>query len=549
MATVYDITTVPLANVNWIDALLDSGPDWNFLTTDGTSFRKTLYYTFSTTTGTETGVYSSSFNSSQIAAARNILAYAGSITGINFAETGDGSLADIHFSQTNLSASGINTAGSFSYSGNYNYNYAGSFLTSYTADAWVYLDNRSTTPFYASNQNPVAGNSGYETLLHEIGHTLGLKHPFSTIAGNPVTLPTAEDTTANTLMSYTDAQPGLYYSSYSRYDVAALNWLYGIDGLGGSWGIGTSGYYYTGTNGNDTFLGGWSPSAGYNFAYQGGTGTDTVILGIPRTNLSYMYENGWLTFTGAGSSKLYINPDIELVQFSDVTMSTYLPKNLYGTNGNDIIRGSTGDDQIFAYSGNDILSGDAGSDILDGGSGTDTALYNENRSAVTIIKTGDTTCTVNGSLNSGSDFLLDVERLKFTDSMVALDTSGGSGEVYRLYQAALDRIPDAEGLGFWINAVDRGANLITDIARNFINSQEFTAKYGANPSDGDFVASLYNNVLHRQYEQSGYLFWIDCLAKGADRAAVLYGFSESIENQTNVASLIANGIAYREWIG
>ena len=547
MATVADITSVRLANVRWIDALLDAGPGWNFLTSDGIIFRKTLYYTFSSTTGTEPGVSASAFNTSQMFETRKILAYVSGITGITFAETGDGSSADIHFSQMNLAASGVNTTGSFSYTGNYAY--AGSLLTSYSADAYVYLDNRVTTPFYASNQSPLPGTSGYETLLHEIGHALGLKHPFSAIAGNPTTLPTAEDTTANTLMSYTDAQPGLYYSSYSQYDVAALNWLYGVDGLGGIWGIGANGSYYTGTNGNDTFLSGWSPSSGCNFAYQGGTGTDTVVLSIPKASLAYLYENGWLTFSGTGSNKLYINPDIEIVQFTDGSMVTYLPSNLYGTDGNDTIRGSAGEDQIIALDGNDILFGDAGNDILNGDGGRDTALYNENRSAMKILKTGDTTCTVNGSSTSGSDFLLDVERLKFNDSMLALDTSGGPGEAYRLYQAAFDRAPDAEGLGFWISVVDKGADLITDVAHGFIQSIEFTTRYGANPSNEDFIAALYKNVLHRQFEQSGYLFWIDCLARGADRAAVLYGFSESIENQANVAPLIANGIAYREWMG
>jgi len=168
---------------------------------------------------------------------------------------------------------------------------------------------------------------------------------------------------------------------------------------------------------------------------------------------------------------------------------------------------------------------------------------------VTVIKTGATTCTVNGSDVSGSDSLIEIERLKFTDSMLALDISGGPGEVYRLYQAALDRTPDTAGLGFWINAVDKGASLIADVARGFIYSPEFTARYGANPSNADFITALYNNVLHRPFDQGGYLFWVNSLDSGADRGAVLYGFSESIENQANIAPLIANGIAYREWIG
>ena len=51
MATVSDLTTTPLSGYNWIDALLDSGPDWNYLTPVG----NTLQYTFSVTTGNEAG--------------------------------------------------------------------------------------------------------------------------------------------------------------------------------------------------------------------------------------------------------------------------------------------------------------------------------------------------------------------------------------------------------------------------------------------------------------------------------------------------------------
>jgi hypothetical protein len=36
------------------------------------------------------------------------------------------------------------------------------------------LDNE----FAGINATPAAGSDGYEVLLHEVGHALGLKHPF-----------------------------------------------------------------------------------------------------------------------------------------------------------------------------------------------------------------------------------------------------------------------------------------------------------------------------------------------------------------------------------
>jgi uncharacterized repeat protein (TIGR02543 family) len=66
-----------------------------------------------------------------------------------------------------------------------------------------------------------AGKHGYMSLIHEIGHALGLKHPFE---GSP-TLPAAEDNTSHTVMTYT-------FTGYSSgtpmpYDLLALQYMYG----------------------------------------------------------------------------------------------------------------------------------------------------------------------------------------------------------------------------------------------------------------------------------------------------------------------------------
>jgi hypothetical protein len=550
MATVHDITTVALSSFNWIDALLNEGPNWNFLTNDGYTFRSTIYYTFSTASGTESGITATAFNEAQTEATRQILTYAGELTGITFAETTAGYAADIHFAQANLASYGRYTAGLCSTSAGYGS--IGSQLTSYSADAYVYLDNRTTTPYYTTNQQPVAGNMGYETLLHEIGHALGLKHPFEAIPENPATLPTAQDTTQNTLMSYTEYPLNHAYSSYSPYDIAALNWLYGTDGLQGSWGVGTNGRYYTGTPADDTFSTDWTPASGYNVVYQGEGGADTLVLSVAKTSITCCTHASrqWLVISTTGGNELYVNPDIETIRFSDgswsVTSLMELTNSMYGTEAADYLQGTPGDDSIYGFGGNDSISGGGGHDTIDGGDGIDLVIVTTARSSSTlsISGSGSTSIVTGGS----SCTLTQVERIKFSDTMLALDTSGNAGKVYRLYQAAFDRVPDAPGLGFWIHAVDSGANLVGDVAADFINSVEFSTLYGATPTDADFIALLYTNVLHRPLDQEGYTFWVGKLADGAGRADVLFGFSESTENQANVASGVANGILYQEWI-
>jgi hypothetical protein len=130
--------------------------------------------------------------------------------------------------------------------------------------------------------------------------------------------------------------------------------------------------------------------------------------------------------------------------------------------------------------------------------------------------------------------------------MVALDVHGTAGEAYRLYQAAFDRTPDKAGLGYWIDAMDKGMTL-TQAAAGFAGSAEFAHLYGANASDTQFVQALYQNVLHRAGDSAGADFWLHALGSSVTRADVLANFSESAENQAQVIGTIQNGIDYLHW--
>lgn len=100
--------------------------------------------------------------------------------------------------------------------------------------------------------------------------------------------------------------------------------------------------------------------------------------------------------------------------------------------------------------------------------------------------------------------------------------------IARLYSAAFDRDPATNGLNFWVDSFEAGKSL-TQIARGFYESPEFTAKYGA-LDDEAYVRQLYRNVLGREGEQSGIEFWTGRLAAGAARANIMAGFAEAPEN-------------------
>jgi hypothetical protein len=156
------------------------------------------------------------------------------------------------------------------------------------------------------------------------------------------------------------------------------------------------------------------------------------------------------------------------------------------------------------------------------------------------------------NLFDGTDQLTNIERLQFSDISLALDVgpAQNAGSVYMLYKAAFNRVPDAVGMGYWIAEKDGGANIVTTIAQGFVDSPEFIAKYGANPSNSSYVNNLYLNVLDRPGEAEGVAYWnAEMNAGRVSKAQALVYFATLPEGAGNVAPLIANGIEYQEWVG
>jgi serralysin len=102
----------------------------------------------------------------------------------------------------------------------------GTFVSS--GDVWMQYQNWH--PSHAAAVKP--GSADYLTLLHEIGHALGLKHPFETASTNGAKLSSKQDSYFQTVMSYS-AKPGFdggadFYPTTPMYlDIVAMQALYG----------------------------------------------------------------------------------------------------------------------------------------------------------------------------------------------------------------------------------------------------------------------------------------------------------------------------------
>jgi hypothetical protein len=106
--------------------------------------------------------------------------------------------------------------------------------------------------------------------------------------------------------------------------------------------------------------------------------------------------------------------------------------------------------------------------------------------------------------------------------------------VIRLYKAALNRAPEPKGLEYWTGELKRGIPLQV-LAKEFINSPEFISRFGSNVDDETYVKLLYNNVLKRDPEPAGALYWklrLNPLPQ-ITRVDALCEFSESEENRAS----------------
>lgn len=237
-------------------------------------------------------------------------------------------------------------------------------------------------PNYRSYRQPEAGNFGWATHLHEIGHGIGLKHPHD--RGIWITAVAEEwDWVEYSIMSYRsyegqDPSAGdrsEYWSSPQTFmmgDIAALQYLYGAN--------------YE-TNSGDTVYS-WSPASGVTLVdgevairpggnrifatiWDGG-GTDTYDLSAYGTDLSLDLRPGRFSkFKGAQLAEL------------DEGYGIRARGNIYNATlheGDDRSRienaiAGRGDDLVFGNGARNVLTGGDGQDVLIGLRGNDSFRY------------------------------------------------------------------------------------------------------------------------------------------------------------------------------
>jgi hypothetical protein len=549
MPTVSDIENTPLSGLNHIDALLDVGPDWNYADQGNV-----IFYTFSTTAGVETDNTSirgaiTAFSAEQQSNARLALATLSAVTGIVFTEVANGDAAQIRFSNVDIVSR--NTVGLCSWQSSYFH--TGTTLNSYSATAWIYMDN---VEWFSDNAGLEPGTFGYESLLHELGHAVGLKHPFD----DDINLPAARDNTGYTLMSYDDN--GSIHSTYSPYDVAALKWLYGGDGLGGALGINstTGARFIMGSEGGDTLTGTSADdslcgNAGNDFL-NGGAGNDLAIFNGARAGYVFAATapNALSATDSSGADGVDVLTDVELFQFTNGTYTRaqlLASQPIVPTGSAAVAAGANvAVFQGTAAAGSAISLVNAGGEVL----GTGTAAADGNWSITPhVLANGAYSVTVRAStggvVTDGSAAIafaiassLNVggtggaDRLATTTGNNAVD--GGSGIDFALYTGARANYTialDLAGFGVTAKSGSDGSDMLYHIERI-----QFADKAVALDTAGTGGAAfrLYQAAFDRLPDEAGLGFHIWAVeTAGLTLAQDAQGFIDSPEFAAKYGSL------------
>lgn len=190
----------------------------------------------------------------------------------------------------------------------------------------------------------------------------------------------------------------------------------------------------------------------------------------------------------------------------------------------ELISGTDSDDRIEVF----------GAHRVDGGPGLDTLVLSGQQSNYTLSFAGDMIIVDDRRLDAnGPISASNVERLEFaenlstfgTDSIRISDFDGMANlhseaivSLAELYIAYFDRAPDALGLLFWGNKLSEGMSL-EDIADAFFDQTETKELYGEVTNLATFITSVYQNVLGRDPDAAGMVYWQNIMA-GASQISI-----------------------------
>ncbi|SNX59968.1 Matrixin [Nitrosomonas ureae] len=406
----------------------------------------------------------------------------------------------------------------------------GDIRAAYTEDpdestlAWTYLPSPSTlagdiwinTKGLLRFQDWNPGSISFETILHELGHALGLEHPFAD-PNDPskVGLPRDLDNTRYTIMSYTysnlEGNEGTEFSFHPTtpmvLDISAIQFLYGFNN------------FYHAVNDTYTFD---DANTYHETIWDAGGSSDT------------------LRYAGAIPSLIDLNP----ASASQIGQPVYMQSN--GVNIGSPIHNIWIADNVMIENaiggqGNDTFIGNNASNSLDGGEGIDTVVIGFPRHQFTFGKSSDHYFIAADTNPANQDILLNIERVEFDDTGLALDLGGHAGEIAKLLGAVFgaSSVANQEYAGIGLTKADEGLSY-EQLGEFAINATNLT-------HHGEIVTLLWQNLfgtIPTQSDKSPYINMLDNGEISVGSLAMLAAESEVNAQNIHLTELMQTGLAY-----
>jgi len=314
------------------------------------------------------------FNPTQTSAATQFLQSIAAVSGLTFQQAGSPGQADIRYAES--------TDASVAYA----YLPTNGGPGSKGGSAWFNKVNFNS---------PAKGNYSWMGILHETGHTLGLKHGHEF----PIALSADHDSTEFSVMTYR-SYPGQvlggggytnetygYPQTLMMYDIAALQAMYGAN--------------FSTNSGNSVYT--WNPSTGamsINGFGQGAPGSNRVFLtiwdggGTDTYDLSNYGGGMSIDLTPGGWST--ISP-VQLANLDQFSVQHFARGNIFNAlqyNGDprSLIEnaiGGAGDDTIVGNAADNRLEGRGGNDQLFGMDGNDAFYFTNDFNALDHVDGGN----------------------------------------------------------------------------------------------------------------------------------------------------------------
>jgi flagellin-like hook-associated protein FlgL len=309
----------------------------------------------------------------------------------------------------------------------------------------------------------VQGEYGWYTALHEIGHALGLSHPFDGGSKDGSKLNLNLDSQRNTVMTYVqyDRNVRIYLNGGNAavrneranittpglLDIEAIEYLYGNtnwshNNTGTTYGTGEAEYGDFDNNYESIRV--IADSGGTDtFNASGVTATGSIINLTPGTysSINYYATDADKISAVAGGDAAKIASFNSLISQYDALASAssskypaYTRTSLYRGQDNVGIAHNTwienaigggGADTITGNNKGNEITGNAGDDSIDGGGGTDVAKYDENYANYSVSNSGSSVSVshTGGSADEGTDTLTNIEYIEFADGYYDVATS------------------------------------------------------------------------------------------------------------------------------